>query len=57
MCFVANTRTEIYHTENCFCNDWLHSENRAVLEERPSNMRPCSFCHPEATSLEEVSEC
>lgn len=57
MCFIANTRTEVYHTEYCFCNEWLNSENKKVLEERPSNMRPCSFCHPESKTLEEVFGC
>ena len=31
----------------CFCNYWLLKENRAVLDERPENMRPCSFCKPQ----------
>lgn len=47
MCFIGNTRTEIYHTENCFCNKWLQSENRTVLEKKPDTMRPCSFCKPD----------
>ena len=47
MCFIGNTRTEIYHTEKCFCNNWLLSENKTILEEKPSDMRPCSFCKPD----------
>ena len=47
MCFIGNTRTEVYHREDCFCNYWLLKENKAVLDERPENMRPCSFCKPQ----------
>lgn len=44
--YLLNTRTHIYHDENCHYGRWIQIENLKVCEDIPEGEIPCSCCKP-----------
>lgn len=55
--YVLNTRTMVYHTLQCHCDQMILKENYVLVEGKPTGAKPCTKCNPDIhkfTSLDEV---